>query len=91
MSVGDGWCDDINNVAECYFDAGDCCFNVNPEFCTKCECYENGKPWILQKLPSDNNELKSFFLIKLPGGQTISFATETTYLNCNNCQWFLTN
>ena len=23
--IGDGWCDDINNNAECDFDAGDCC------------------------------------------------------------------
>ena len=30
MNLGDGWCDDFNNVAECYFDAGDCCFNFNP-------------------------------------------------------------
>ena len=23
--IGDGWCDDINNIADCDFDAGDCC------------------------------------------------------------------
>ena len=40
--LGDGWCDDFNNVVECYFDAGDCCFNVNPQFCTNCNCYEDG-------------------------------------------------
>ena len=40
---GDGWCDDFNNKPECYFDAGDCCFNVDPQFCTKCECYTDGK------------------------------------------------
>ena len=39
---GDGWCDDFNNKPECYFDAGDCCFNVDPQFCTKCECYTDG-------------------------------------------------
>ena len=36
--IGDGYCDDSNNNPECYFDAGDCCFNVDTKYCTECNC-----------------------------------------------------
>ena len=36
---GDKFCDDVNNVASCEFDGGDCCgSNVNKQFCTVCKC-----------------------------------------------------
>ncbi len=38
--IGDGGCDDVNNVEGCFFDGGDCCLDdVNTEFCTDCECH----------------------------------------------------
>ena len=38
---GDGYCDDINNVASCEYDGGDCCgTNVKTDFCSKCECLD---------------------------------------------------
>ena len=41
--VGDGSCDDSNNIEACSFDGGDCCgSNVNTIFCTVCQCLEGG-------------------------------------------------
>ena len=37
-SIADGICDDANNNVECYFDGGDCCFNII-SFCDECICY----------------------------------------------------
>merc|ERR1712223_1702105 len=40
---GDGYCDDVNNVAGCAFDCGDCCgSNVNTQFCTVWQCKHTG-------------------------------------------------
>ena len=48
-SIGDGFCHDDNNVAECNFDGGDCCGScVNTEHCIECACHHevsgNGIP-----------------------------------------------
>ena len=41
MYLGDGYCDDSNNYADCSYDLGDCCLeNVITDFCTICECLE---------------------------------------------------
>ena len=37
--LADGFCDDVNNNVECYFDGGDCCFDVYTYFCDDCHCY----------------------------------------------------
>ena len=37
--VGDGFCNDEVNNANCNFDGEDCCFNVNKDRCTECTCY----------------------------------------------------
>ena len=39
---GDGYCDDINNIADCDFDEGDCCLNsfIN-QYCSECCSYVN--------------------------------------------------
>ena len=37
--IGDGYCDDTNNMVECNFDGGDCCGpNVITVYCTQCQC-----------------------------------------------------
>ena len=37
--VGDGYCNDETNNANCSFDGGDCCGTcVNRDRCSKCEC-----------------------------------------------------
>ena len=41
LYVGDGFCDDLNNINSCNFDGGDCCLEtVITDFCTECICYE---------------------------------------------------
>ena len=38
---GDGFCDDMNNVASCDYDGGDCCGNnVDTTYCDDCECLD---------------------------------------------------
>ena len=37
--IGDNYCDDVNNNADCSYDGGDCCGpNVDTTYCTDCEC-----------------------------------------------------
>ena len=37
--IGNGFCDDGLNIAECQFDGEDCCGpSVNTDFCTLCTC-----------------------------------------------------
>ena len=39
--IGDNFCDDENNNANCNYDGGDCCMtNVNTTFCTQCKCLD---------------------------------------------------
>ena len=35
---GNGICNDETNIAECGYDGGDCCVNVNTDYCTNCNC-----------------------------------------------------
>ena len=38
--VGNGFCNDGTNIAECSYDGGDCCgCNINSEHCTECTCF----------------------------------------------------
>lgn len=54
---GNGLCDDVNNIAECDFDGGDCCGNqVQRGQCQSCQCldeevkkYENSPQWTCLK------------------------------------------
>jgi hypothetical protein len=39
--VGNGFCNDDTNVAECDFDGGDCCGCVITEHCEACACLDN--------------------------------------------------
>ena len=51
--VGNGFCDDGLNTAECNFDGGDCCSpRSNYDYCSICQC--NGTT------PSGNTGLFSF-------------------------------
>ena len=37
--IGDGFCDDANNIEECNYDGGDCCgIDVQNNFCVNCTC-----------------------------------------------------
>ena len=40
--IGDSFCDEKTNVADCDYDGGDCCgYNVNTDFCSDCNCHIN--------------------------------------------------
>jgi hypothetical protein len=39
--VGNGFCDDDTNIAECDYDGGDCCGCVITEHCEDCACLGN--------------------------------------------------
>ena len=40
--VGDGFCNDETNNADCNYDGGDCCgYDVNTARCSDCKCYHN--------------------------------------------------
>ena len=41
--VGNGFCNDETNTANCNYDGGDCCgVNTTTNFCSECECHLNG-------------------------------------------------
>ena len=41
--IGDGYCDDGNNNADCEYDGGDCCgLDINTDYCDECNCFELG-------------------------------------------------
>ena len=41
--IGDGFCDDGNNNADCEYDGGDCCgLDINTDYCDECNCFELG-------------------------------------------------
>ena len=37
--VGDGFCNDEVNHADCNFDFGECCININMDHCSNCTCH----------------------------------------------------
>ena len=40
VMVGNGYCNDETNNADCNYDDGDCCkLNVKTDHCTECTCY----------------------------------------------------
>ena len=48
--VGDGYCDDNSNNADCEFDGGDCCLDtVITDYCTECICHAPAYPETAQE------------------------------------------
>ena len=37
--IGDGFCNDETNNADCNYDGGDCCVNINMTYCSNCTCH----------------------------------------------------
>ena len=37
--IANGFCNDETNSADCNYDGGDCCVNVNTDECSNCTCY----------------------------------------------------
>ena len=49
-------CDDANNNVECFFDGGDCCFNIQSVMCDECICYYGKGNLNLNKIVLSNDE-----------------------------------
>ena len=48
--VGDGFCDDINNIEKCDYDDGDCCgLSMKKNFCVQCICKGKSSSFKLMK------------------------------------------
>ena len=37
--IGDGFCNDETNSENCNYDGGDCCIDINTDYCIECICY----------------------------------------------------
>ena len=37
--IANGFCNDETNTADCSYDGGDCCVNINTDDCSNCTCY----------------------------------------------------
>ena len=90
--IGNGYCNDETNNADCNYDGGDCCMlNVNSEHCTECKCYfqENClagvHPLVGNGICNDeaNNGACSF-----DGGDCCLSIPNTD--NCSECRCFAT-
>ena len=69
--MNDGYCNDETNNANCGYDGGDCCVNVNTDHCSECACSGNGvitTPGFPQNYA---NNLDLTWLIQVPPGQFI--------------------
>ena len=40
--IGDGYCNDETNTFKCNYDGGDCCVNINADYCSDCNCLGRG-------------------------------------------------
>ena len=69
--IGNDFCNDETNNAECNYDGGDCCVNIRGHYCSECNCLVGGKitsPGFPQHY---ENYLNSIWLIQVPPGQRI--------------------
>ena len=56
--IGDGFCDDVSNHEECFFDGGDCCLeSISIGTCYTCLCHLDGKQH--HSADSDDSEEES--------------------------------
>ena len=48
--IGDGFCDDMNNIEACNYDDGDCCgLSTKKNFCFDCLCKGKSNNFTLMK------------------------------------------
>ena len=90
-SIGDGFCDDANNVEGCLFDNGDCCNNPNPDwdkYCLECtECIIETKvcwdSWINDRYCNDHNNK---FECRFDGDDCCNNPNANKNKYCDNCE-----
>ena len=70
--VGDGFCNDESNNAECNYDGGDCCLmNVNTDTCSDCNCLATGVITSPGFPGNYDNNLDLTWLIQVQLGQSV--------------------
>ena len=80
--VGDGFCDDINNIVQCNFDNGDCCgLNVNTDFCQVCQCLGGGNNTTVSPTTTTGNSSTTTASITVISTSTITSNNTTTAIN----------
>ena len=58
--IGDGYCDDQTNIAECDYDGGDCCGpDININWCIQCQCLSD----TTTTTTATTNNVESYFEI----------------------------
>ena len=73
--VGNGFCNDETNIAECNYDGGDCCLiNVNTDSCSECNCLASGFITSPGFPGNYDNNLDMTWLIQAQMGQTIEIS-----------------
>ena len=69
--IGDGFCNDETNNADCNHDGGDCCVNVNKDVCSDCDCLSGGVITSPGFPEHYDNYLDLSWLIEVPPGRRI--------------------
>ena len=69
--VGNSLCNDETNNLSCNYDGGDCCVNVNTDFCSECNCLGGGVITSPGFPGFYNNMLDLTWLIQFQFGQSI--------------------
>ena len=69
--IGNGFCNDETNNANCNYDGGDCCVNIRSRYCSECHCLIGGKITSPGYPNHYDNFLNSIWILEVPPGQTI--------------------
>ena len=69
--IGNGFCNDETNNAECNYDGGDCCVNIRGQFCSECNCLVGGKITSPGYPQQYDNFLNTIWILQVPPGQRI--------------------
>ena len=69
--IGNGFCNDETNNAECSYDGGDCCVNIKGQFCSECNCLLGGKITSPGYPQQYDNFLNTIWILQVPPGQRI--------------------
>ena len=70
--IGNGYCNDETNTADCNYDGGDCClFSPNTDHCSECKCFDTGAITSPGYPEEYVGEYQRAWLLQVPSGQLI--------------------
>ena len=88
--VGDGVCDDETNNADCSFDDGDCCIDINMARCSNCTCHhqENCVAGFIPSVVGDGfcNDETNNADCNYDGGDCCGYDVNTA--RCSDCKCY---